>query len=281
MSESNIRRDRHLGTLVHIVAARQSRPNRPADDCPFCPGGLESPETYITRAFPNRWPALGEGRCEVVLYTPEHQGSLAGLGAEGVRRVIDLWAERTIALQSDPEVDFVLVFENRGASVGATIDHPHCQIYAFDHVPVRQKQLIDAQWTPESDPGTRALKTGEAWSAWVHEAPVYPVSICIAPNTRVPDLASLSDASRNEFAEVLVDLLSRCDALFGELMPYMLWINQAPKSEPTAWLNVELVSPWRTTGVQRYIAAAEVATGEYFNPVDPSDLASRLNAIKP
>ena len=34
--------------------------------------GREAPDQYSVRAFPNRWPALAEGRCEVVLYTPEH-----------------------------------------------------------------------------------------------------------------------------------------------------------------------------------------------------------------
>ena len=62
-------------------------------------------------------------------------------------------------------------------------------------------------------------------------------------------------------------------------MPYMMWINQAPRSVPDAWMHIEIVSPWRAPGVARYIAAAEVATGEYFNPVDPDALAARLNAL--
>jgi UDPglucose--hexose-1-phosphate uridylyltransferase len=49
--------------------------------------------------------------------------------------VVDLWTERTAALGAAPDVDYVLIFENRGPAVGATITHPHGQIYAFDHVP--------------------------------------------------------------------------------------------------------------------------------------------------
>lgn len=275
---SDMRRDRHLDTLVHIVASRQNRPNRPTEDCPFCVGGLEAPEEYDVRAIPNRWPALGEGRCEVVLYTSDHHASLASIGKEGVRRVIDTWAERTTALFADPAVDFVLVFENRGAIVGATIDHPHGQIYAFDHVPDRQQRLLDADWTPDFESGDRALQTHGSWMAWVHDAPVYPVSIVLAPTTRVPHLASLDPDSRSDLAEALEDLLTRCDSMFGEQMPYMMWINQAPRSDSQAWMHIEIVSPWRATGVQRYIAAAEVATNEYFNPVDPSHLAARLNS---
>lgn len=279
MNERQTRRDRHLGTVVHIVAGRQNRPNLPSSDCPFCPGGLEAPDPYVTRAFPNRWPALGEGRCEVVLYSPDHDTNLAALGPGGVRRVIDLWAERTTALHGDPAVDFVLVFENRGRSVGATIDHPHCQIYAFDHVPARQRRLIDAGWSPEEDPGGRLIASHGGWRAWVHDAPVHPVSIVLAPAERVGDLASLDGPGRDGLAHVLSDVLARCDAMFGEEMPYMMWVNQAPRSAPGAWMHLEIVSPWRAPGLPRYIAAAEVATDEYFNPVDPVDLASRINSV--
>ena len=279
MTGHEIRRDRHLGTVVHIVAGRQNRPNLPSSDCPFCPGGLEAPEPYVTRAFPNRWPALGEGRCEVVLYSPDHDTNLAALGPEGVRKVIDMWADRTTALLADPDVDFVLVFENRGRSVGATIDHPHCQIYAFDHVPARQRRLIDASWSPEPDPDERIVSTHGTWRAWIHDAPVHPVSIVLAPVERTADLQSLDARSREDLAHVLSDVLSRCDAMFGDAMPYMMWVNQAPRSEPSAWLHLEIVSPWRATGLPRYIAAAEVATEEYFNPVDPLELASRLNSM--
>ena len=144
--------DPYLGTVVHVVASRQARPNLPSTGCPFCVGGLEAPEPYDVRSFPNRWPALGEGRCEVVLYTPEHDATFASIGAIGVRRVIDLWAERTAALRA-AGAEYVLVFENRGAEVGATISHPHGQIYAYDHVPSRPHRLLTAGWRPEA--GTR------------------------------------------------------------------------------------------------------------------------------
>ena len=49
--------------------------------------------------------------------------------------MVELWADRTSALGARPDVDYVLVFENRGPEVGATIAHPHGQIYALDRVP--------------------------------------------------------------------------------------------------------------------------------------------------
>jgi len=277
----DVRRDPHLGTVVHVVANRQSRPNLPSSGCPFCVGGLEAPEGYVTRAFPNRWPPLLPGRCEVILYSPDHHASLATLGAAAVRNVVDLWAERTEELfASDSDTDYVLVFENRGASIGATIDHPHGQIYAFDHVPARPLALVDARWSPESDPGGRLVLDAGSWTAWINQVPIHPLSIVAAPRTRVGRLADLDDSGRDDLAGLLGDVLSRCDALWGEPIPYMMWIHQAPRSRPDAWMHLEIVSPWRDKGLPRFIAAAEVATGEYFNPVDPDDLAARLRAVR-
>lgn len=274
-----IRRDPHLDTVVHIVADRQHRPNLPSTDCPFCVGGREAPEPYDVRAFPNRWPALEPGYCEVVLYTPEHDATFASLGADGIRRVIDLWAERTTALRQLPNGEYVIVFENRGAEIGATISHPHGQIYAFDHVPHRQSQQLLASWSPEKESGAREILVRNGWKVWAEFASVHPVSIRVAPLQPRPDLVSLNDSERASLAGVLADVFVALESLFDAPCPYMMWVNQAPRTAsdwPTAWLNFEIVSPWRATGVPRYIAAVEVASGEYFNPVDPADVAQRM-----
>jgi UDPglucose--hexose-1-phosphate uridylyltransferase len=279
---TQLRTDPFLGTRVHLVATRQGRPNLPSSGCPFCVGGLEAPEPYDVRAFPNRWPAMDRERCEVVLYTPIHDATLWSLGAGGVRTVIDLWADRTRALGERDDVEFVLVFENRGAEVGATIAHPHGQIYAYDHVPERPRRRLAAGWHPDPDPGERLVATHGDWRAWVPLAPTYPVEVAVAPATPAPDLPSLGDTARDEMAAVLVDVLERLDRLHDRPLPYMMWLNQRPSVDAAhedAWLNVEIVSPWRAAGVPRFIAAAEVACEEYFNPVEPEDLAARLRAL--
>jgi UDPglucose--hexose-1-phosphate uridylyltransferase len=278
----DVRVDPVLGTVVHVVGTRQSRPNRPSTGCPFCVGGLEAPAPYDVRWFPNRWPAMPGDRCQVVLYTPKHHATMWSLGTTGVRKVIDLWAERTETLGARSDVDYVLCFENRGAEVGATIAHPHGQIYAYDHVPRRPAALLAGGWTPEANPGERLVAKRDGWTAAVPRAATYPIAVTVAPVRRVPDLPALSGASRNRLAALLVDVFRRLDALFDQPMPYMMWINQRPTDGgdwPQAWLNIEIVSPWRSAGVPRFIAAAEVGAEEYFNPVIPEDLAARLRAL--
>lgn len=280
---AHLRVDVHTGVATYVVGQRQGRPNLPRlDMCPFCVGGVEAPERYDVRWFVNRWPALPDDRCEVVLYTSEHDATFWSLGTAGARRVVDLWAERTAALGERDDVDYVLVFENRGASVGATIPHPHGQIYAFDAIPPRPRAELERGDVLVPAP-ERVVVTGAGWSAWVPEAPMYPYAVTIAPDARLPDLPSLDDETRTGLATVLVDVLERFDRVFAAPAPYMLWIHQRPFDGgrwPQARLHVDIVSPWRAPDLPRYIAAGEVGSGVFFNPVIPEVAADDLRRAK-
>ena len=278
LTRTELRTDVATGARTYIVASRQARPNLPDATCPFCPGGLEAPESYDVRWFVNRWPAMPDGRCEVILYTPDHDATLWSLGVDGVRKVIDLWAERSERLGARDDVSYVLVFENRGAEVGATITHPHGQIYAFDFVPDAPLRELE-RGSPFGDADERLVATSDGWRAWVPEAPVFPFALLLVPDEPVPDLPSLGDAGRRGLAEILVDVLGRLDRMFDAQTPYMLWIHQRPfdgREWPGARLHVEIVSPWRAPNVPRYIAAGELGSGVYFNPVAPEAAAASL-----
>lgn len=278
----DIRTDTYLGTVVHVVADRQNRPNLPIAGCPFCVGGLEAPEQYSVRSFPNRWPALEEGYCEVVLYSPDHEATFGTLTADEALSVVNLWAQRTQALRELPNGEYVIVFENRGAEIGATISHPHGQIYAFDHVPPRPARMIAAGWEPVVASAEHVILEVDGWRVFSEYAAVYPVSIRIAPIHRIADLADMNAVDRAVLAATLVRVFAALDALFDAPLPYMMWINQAPRTRddwPDAWFNIEIVSPWRAQGLPRFIAGVEVASGEFFNPVDPADVAARLRAL--
>jgi UDPglucose--hexose-1-phosphate uridylyltransferase len=279
-TRGGLRTDDHTGLRTFVVDSRQDRPNLPAAGCPFCPGGLEAPDDYEVRWFANRWPAMPDERCEVVLYTSAHDATFWSLGTAGARRVVDLWAERSAALGARPDVEYVLVFENRGPDVGATIAHPHGQIYAFDFVPDQpRRELLRGEQLGE--PGDRLVAEAPGWQAWVPEAPVFPYALRLVPDAPVPDLPSLDAAGRDGLAALLVDVLERLDRLFDAETPYMLWMHQRPfdgRDWPDARLHVEIVSPWRAAGVMRYVAAGELGSGVYFNPVSPEAAAQALRA---
>jgi UDPglucose--hexose-1-phosphate uridylyltransferase len=299
VSEPEFRLDPLTREWVLVVGNRQDRPNLPADDgCPFCVGGLEAPEPYEVRAFANRWPALSpgppiaasaldgpgplpaRGATEVLLYSPDHDASLGSIGVGGVRGVVDLWADRTAALLDRPEVEYVLVFENRGREVGATIDHPHGQVYGFPFVPPvprREAEIATSHGCPlcstlpaELADGTRVVDRHGDWVATVPYASGYPFGALVAPLHHVATLADLDDTGRDDLAATLHDLVRRFDRLFARPFPYLLWVH------PGVHLHVHLAPPLRSAETQRYVASAEVGTGTLQNPVAPEDAAAAL-----
>ncbi len=128
---------------VVVTAHRQDRPQMPATWCPFCPGSGRVPNAYDVYLYPNDFPTFSfddpnaPGACDVVLYSPEHQRLPSELPVEQWEKIVALWTQRTVELTSDPQVKYVMVFENAGEAVGVTMPHPHGQIYAYPFLPPR------------------------------------------------------------------------------------------------------------------------------------------------
>jgi UDPglucose--hexose-1-phosphate uridylyltransferase len=298
--DAELRLDALTGEWVVIAGRRQERPNLPEGACPFCVGGLEAPEPYQARAFPNRWPVLSpgpaldaasgvevrpaRGAAEIILYSPEHDASLASIGVAGARAVVDVWAERTAALLARPEVAYVLVFENRGVEVGATIDHPHGQLYGFPFVPpvpareavvaARHGCPVCAELHRGADEPVRRVVDQPGWQAWVPYASAWPFGLLVAPHEQLGTLPELTSELRAGLAAVLVNALSRYDRLFDAPFPYMLWVHQAPGQH----LHVHVAPPRRGADLLRYLAAGELGSGTLFNPVTPERAAEQLRA---
>jgi UDPglucose--hexose-1-phosphate uridylyltransferase len=324
VTDPEFRFDRLRGEWTLIVGDRQRRPNQPAGACPFCVGGLEAPQPYSVKAFPNRWPplvpgepvdaftdagarpsaadshpdaferALGRGAAEIVLYSPDHRASLGSLGVDAVREIVDVWAARTAELLARPEVASVLVFENRGAPVGATIEHPHGQIYAFPFVPPAQRREAAAlASTPggfaavieaEIEAAERIIFLGDGVVSWVPFASPDPYGVLIAPNVAAPDLPALDGSQRDALAAAIVDTVSRYDALFATPLPYLMWIHQAPTDTLRTGhehVHLHFAPPWRAPQVARYYAAGEVGSGIPSNPIAPEAAAAALRAVNP
>lgn len=285
MSEPGFRIDPLTGACVVITPWRQDRPNLPDCGCPFCPGGLEAPDDYDVRCITNRWPALPDGRHEVILHSPDHTSSLLSLGSEGTAPVIETWSARTAQLGARPDVGYVFVFENRGRAIGATIDHPHSQILAFGEVPpvaLAELGAAGCELCGEADDRLTVARHDE-WLARVPWAPSWPFEMVISPREHVPDLPAAGQVKRGGLAAILVACLARLQAVLGQDEPYMLWLHQRPadgKSWPSAHLHLHLAPVLRAPGTTRHLAAAEFGAGVFFDPVDPPDAAARLRSVR-
>lgn len=311
------RYDALTDTWIAVSPGRNVRPNVPAADqgrpvvCPLCPGGPEVPFSYDAAVFENRFPSLvaappavppgpgfapSRGRCEVVLYTRSHTGSLATLAPEELARVIAIWRDRTAALWDEPAHRFVMVFENRGEAVGATISHPHGQIYAFDRLPpyiagrLRALELHRAAHgsclgcvvVRQDAASERVLRADENLIVAVPFAARWPYEVHV--RFRRHGLGRLVDMSPGEavaLAGALRDVVTRYDGLFGFELPYMMVVLEAPAAPPAAdWhLAVEFYPPHRNARQLKVRASVETATGLYINDTEPEVTAAELRAV--
>ena len=281
MDDLAFRIDALTGQPTVIAGRRQARPNLPDQSCPFCPGGLEAPDDYEVRSFVNRWPPLPDGRAEVVLYAPEHDLTLGSLAPERLQRIVELWAERTAELGQRDDVDYVLVFENRGPEVGATIQHPHGQIYAFGEVPPAAAAELHGSDCVlcDTQPEERLVAEEGGWRAWVPEAATWPYGLVLAPRAHTPDLPAEVASPDGGLPELLVTVFARLDRLFDAPMPYMWWWHQRPtdgRAWPGAHLHAHVAPLLRAPGTPRFVAAGELGSGVFFNPVPPEVAAAHL-----
>jgi UDPglucose--hexose-1-phosphate uridylyltransferase len=228
------------------------------------------------------------GRCEVVCFSPEHTGSLAGVSLSRMRTVVEAWADRTAALSALPGVEQVFPFENRGEAIGVTLHHPHGQIYAYPYITPRTAQLVR---TIEKYGGSlfedilgfeqkseRVLLRGEHWTAFVPFAARWPLEVHILPHRHVPDLAATTDEERDEFARLYGQLLRGVDALYSTPTPYIAAWHQAPVNvhRDDVRLMLQLTSPRREENKLKYLAGPEAAMGAFIADIPPETAAARL-----
>jgi UDPglucose--hexose-1-phosphate uridylyltransferase len=245
-----------------------------------------------TAGVPGR-PATG--RCEVVCFTSDHDASFASLSPRRVRTVLEAWADRTAVLGDMPGIEQVYCFENRGEEIGVTLSHPHGQIYGYPFVTPRTERMLrqarahaaagranlfDELVAGELAAGIRIVGRNEHWIAFVPAAARWPYEVVLFPARRVASLPDLTDAARDAFCTLYLDVLRRLDALFGVPLPYIAAWHQAPGGDPFArqefGLHLQVLSIRRAPGKLKYLAGSESGMGVWINDVLPEDAARRL-----
>lgn len=281
-----------LREWVLVAPRRFRRPHLPGA-CPFCPGGPDVPGPYGVLSIPNRFPSLvpetgrrtaARGACEVVLYTPDHGGSLGDLPAERIARVVDLWRERTRALSALPFVESVFVFENRGRENGVTLDHPHGQIYALPFVPPVEAAEVAALRAHRLATGRcllcdlrrtepRVFQRG-GWTAYVPRFARWTHETHLVPEEHIPDLRALRDP--RPLASALKTLLQKYDRLFARPMPLMMVVHQAPKGVRGFHLHIEFYPALESKERVKYRGGLETGAGTWTRTTLPEKCAREL-----
>lgn len=320
---SELRWHPFLQTWVISATHRQDRPLLPPPEyCPLCPTQpgaypTEVPEAdYEIVVFQNKFPSLqpdppepavessglyqvapAQGECEVVLYTPDHYATLTRQPVGHLRNLIDVWADRYEELSRRPGIEYVLIFENRGAEVGVTLRHPHGQIYAFPFIPPIPAQELAASRAhfeksgrclgchvvaEERSDGRRLLYEDEHFVAFVPFFARFPYEVHLYPKAHRTAITDLSDAERWSFARALKATLVRYDGLWGFPLPYMMVQHQRPTDGQLHrhfHFHVEFCPLHRAPDKLKYLAGSETGAGTFVVDIAAEDMARRLRAV--
>jgi UDPglucose--hexose-1-phosphate uridylyltransferase len=285
------------GEQVVYAIHRQERTFLPTrDHCPLCPTRPGGPETEIPfpsfqiAVFDNRFPAFEapHGAAEVVVYTDDHDASLATLAPERVEALMWVWRERYRELGAREDVGYVFIFENRGVEVGVTLHHPHGQIYAYPFLPpVPTAELAaDARLggcapckllADELADGRRVVHENDGAVVYVPYAARWAYEAHVVMREHRASLAACEPGELRHLGQALQTLVRAYDALFERPFPYVMAVHQAPTDgRRQGHLHVELYPPLRTAEKLKYLAGSEQGAGTFISDTLPEDSAQLL-----
>lgn len=310
---NELRRDSLTGEWISVSPHRGARAFLPPkESCPLCPSTdeylSEIPGDFDVVVFENKNPSFGpasdsvnplgdsfqqtaqaSGRCEVVVFSPEHKGSLAGQSTERFRTVVEAWKHRTLELSKIEGVEQVFIFENRGEEIGVTLHHPHGQIYCYPFVtPTTQKLQLQIRELGDDffekllkseSQSSRVLLETENFISFVPFAARWPIEIQVLPKRHIGNLGQLTEKETDEFATVYQKLLGSLDKIYDSPTPYIAAIHQAPKGDDSIRLMAKITSPRRAESKLKYLAGSESAMGAFITDTTPEAIADLLRGV--
>lgn len=298
---------------IMIASHRQNRPQMPKDWCPFCPGSGKVPDKFDVLKYDNDFPALSKnppvpddvetniyktapsyGKCEVVLYSPEHTVTLPELPVPHIRKLVDLWTERYTELKKDEKNKYIFIFENRGEAVGVTMPHPHGQIYAYPFLPKRLELELDAtrehkektghcllcdMLHDEIEDGRRIIIENEHFYAFLPFYCEYPYGMYIISKAHKQSIDMFTDEEKDSLAKILKETAGTLDSLFDYTFPYMMCMYQNPVNGYECedyHFHIKFFPPMRSKDKIKFNASSETGAWAHCNPTAPEEKAIEL-----
>jgi len=290
-------------------------------ECYLCPGntragGHRNPTYTSTFVFDNDYPAMlpevspsdieqdgiliarvERGICRVVCFSPRHDLTIPRMSHQEVLQVVQVWTDQYTELGNLPWVKHVQIFENRGALMGASNPHPHCQIWAnseLPNIPTREraamrrflehekKCLLCEYLRLETEDRERIVCENDHFVALVPYWAVWPFETMILSRLHLSSLVSLDSSGQRALADLLRRLTTRYDNLFETAFPYSMGFHQEPtdgEAHPESHFHAHYVPPLlRSATVQKFMVGYELLAGPQ-RDITPEGAAARLRNL--
>ena len=268
--------------------------------CYLCPGntranGVKNPNYESTYSFVNDFSALldhpplekiedglllakGEsGVCKVVCFSPDHSLTLPLMKVSAIEAVIELWRTEYESLGSLEGINYVQIFENKGALMGCSNPHPHGQVWSQNSIPEEvlkktttqkeywdnhKRSLLGDYLVQECERKERILFENSHFVALVPFWAVWPYEVMIAPKHHLQHIGLLKSDEIKSFAEAIKNVTTKFDNLFETSFPYSMGIHQSPTDDEDheAWhFHMSFYPPLlRSATVKKFMVGYEL-----------------------
>jgi UDPglucose--hexose-1-phosphate uridylyltransferase len=237
------------------------------------------------------------GICRVICFHPDHDLTLARMELADIERVVDAWTEQSATLGSQPEISYVQIFENRGAMMGASNPHPHCQVWATGHIPnepraewlaqrdymeVHKNCLLCEYLKREVGLQQRIVCENDEFVALVPFWAVWPFEVMVLGRRHAASLPAMGHSQHLALADILKRLTTRYDNLFQTRFPYTMGLHPCPadgQSHPEWHFHLHFYPPLlRSATVRKFMVGFELL-GMPQRDITPESAAERLRAL--
>lgn len=237
------------------------------------------------------------GDCRVICFSPRHDLTLPEMDLADIRRVVDVWLEQYLELGAMPGINYVQIFENKGAMMGASNPHPHGQIWAnasLPNEPAKEDRQQAAYWAEHgrsllADYLARELSARERlvvendhfvvvvpfWAVW-------PFETLLLSRRHLPAIDRLTGEEKDGLADILKQVTTRYDNLFNVSFPYSMGFHQQPtdgQDRPYWHFHAHFYPPLlRSATVKKFMVGYEMLAGPQ-RDITAEQAAGRLRSL--
>ncbi|KAI3361983.1 hypothetical protein L3Q82_012334, partial [Scortum barcoo] len=193
-----------------------------------------------------------------------------------------------------------LIFENKGAMMGCSNPHPHCQVWASNFLPNEpalsdrcQRAYYQKHGEPlllryakqEAEKKERLVVESSDWLAVVPYWATWPYQTLLLPRRHVLRINDLTAEEREDLADIMKRLLTKYDNLFEISFPYSMGWHGAPtgphlKEDNSHWqLHAHYYPPLlRSATVKKFMVGYEMLAQEQ-RDLTPEQAAKKLRIL--
>ncbi|WP_166921507.1 UDP-glucose--hexose-1-phosphate uridylyltransferase [Flavobacterium poyangense] len=287
--------------------------------CYLCPGnvranGMNNPKYDSSFVFENDFAAMKQdeimfeedikhtffkaqperGISRVVCFSPRHDLTLPEMNSDEIENIITTWKKEYTDLGNIKYINYVQIFENKGAIMGCSNPHPHGQIWAQSSLPTQVEKtqnslkayfnkngrtLLADYLQAELRSGERIVIENDHFVALVPFWAIWPYETMIISKRSFGKITDLTADETSSFALILKQLTSKYDNLFNTSFPYSSGIHQAPTDglEHLEWhFHMHFYPPLlRSASVKKFMVGYEML-GESQRDITPEKSAQVL-----